>query len=140
MNNQLNADPIPGFDPNSGTPRLTQQSARLRLVNGAQNDQDFSLNQITVLVGRNDPPAVQVDLDLTGYELDQTPMVSRRHAELQWVEGDLQVIDLGSKNGTFVDDVQLIAQPGQPSSPMKLHTGSKIRFANIEMEVVDHGG
>ncbi len=29
--------------------------------------------------------------------------VSRRHAELQWINGEVRVIDLGSLNGTYVN-------------------------------------
>ena len=63
-------------------------------------------------------------------------MVSRRHAELQWVNGELQIIDLGSRNGTFVDGQRLIGDPGQPSPPITLKLGSKIKLGDLELEII----
>jgi pSer/pThr/pTyr-binding forkhead associated (FHA) protein len=90
------------------------------------------------LLGRNDPNTT-VDIDLGTCELSDPPKLSRRHAELQWVNGELELIDLGSTNGTFVDGQQL--QPlgnRQPSAPVKLKIGSKIHLGNLELEVIRH--
>lgn len=35
---------------------------------------------------------------------------SRQHAFLQWIDGEWQITDLGSTNGTFVNDVQITRQ------------------------------
>jgi hypothetical protein len=40
------------------------------------------------------------------------PSVSRRHARIQVEGGQVQVIDLNSNNGTFIDDIRLL--PGLP--------------------------
>src|SRR5262245_843283 len=42
--------------------------------------------------------------------------VSRRHAELRQVETQLEIRDLGSRNGTFIDESRILvadATPGQ---------------------------
>ena len=50
--------------------------------------------------------------------------ISRRHAELRRDKGGLWVVDLGSSNGTFVNDVRLL-----PNTPVRLPHGAKLRFA-----------
>ena len=50
--------------------------------------------------------------------------VSRRHAEIRNVEGDLVIIDLNSANGTFVNE-KLIS----PQREFPLKDGDTVRFA-----------
>lgn len=140
MTGGFGRDPIPGM----GEPvpsGLTPETARLRVLNGPATGQTFALDQPRLLVGRNDPPVLTVDLDMTACELGQTPMVSRRHAEIQWVDGQLQVVDLGSTNGTCVNGERLLAQgSAPPSAPAPLQTGDRVKFANLELEVILIGG
>ncbi|WP_017720711.1 FHA domain-containing protein [Kamptonema formosum] len=118
---------------------LTPDTAQLRLLNGPASGRCFPLNRLQMAVGRHDPPAVKVDIDLTGCELGTPPSVSRRHAEFQWVEGKLQVVDLCSTNGTFVNGEFLICQAAkQPSAPVTLEVGSKVKLGNLEFEVIVH--
>jgi|SoiMethySBSTD1v2_1073268.scaffolds.fasta_scaffold1534090_1 pSer/pThr/pTyr-binding forkhead associated (FHA) protein len=53
----------------------------------------FLLDQPVTSVGRHHRSDIFLD-DVT---------VSRRHAELQWINGQVRVIDLGSLNGTYVN-------------------------------------
>jgi pSer/pThr/pTyr-binding forkhead associated (FHA) protein len=117
--------------------RLTPDNARLRVMNGPESGRIFSLDKMRVIVGRSDPPAIMVDVDLRECELGTPPMVSRRHAELQWVNGQLQLIDLGSANGTLVDGSRVSGQVlGSPADPVMLKSGSILTFGNLELEVV----
>ena len=50
--------------------------------------------------------------------------VSRRHAELVIRDGALWITDLGSSNGTFVNDTRLA-----PRQPVRLINGARLRFA-----------
>jgi hypothetical protein len=50
--------------------------------------------------------------------------VSRRHAELRVSDGALWLVDLGSRNGTFVDEARLA-----PHQPVRLANGATLRFA-----------
>ena len=50
--------------------------------------------------------------------------ISRRHAELRRDKDGLWVVDLGSSNGTFVNEVRLVA-----NVPVRLPHGAKLRFA-----------
>jgi hypothetical protein len=53
----------------------------------------YRLDQAVTVMGRS--PDVDIVLD--------DPGVSRRHAEVHFVDGRARVVDLGSTNGTFVD-------------------------------------
>jgi pSer/pThr/pTyr-binding forkhead associated (FHA) protein len=128
-----------GLDPVPGLSRLTPDSTYLTIRNGKKSGQRFSLSKIRTLIGRSDLPEVNVDIDLTECELGDPPMTSRRHAELQWVNGQLQIIDLASRNGTFIDGERLATiANNQPTLPAILKIGSKIKLANLEMEVTRH--
>lgn len=140
MNGGFGADFIPGID-NDGADRLTPQTARLRVLNGPAAGREFRLDRMLLSVGRSDPPAVTVDLDLAACELDsEKPVLSRRHAEISWVGETLQIVDLGSANGTSVNAEPLRASGrNQPSPPMALKAGDRIVLANLEMEIVADG-
>lgn len=126
--------PIPGID-SHGLPSLTPTNSQLCVLNGPGSGSFFALHNMNIVVGRNDPPSTTVDIDLTGCELGTPAMVSRRHAELQWVEGELKIVDLCSRNGTFVDGERLQSSPESPIVPHVLRFGSKVRFANLETEI-----
>ena len=131
-------DPIPGFAPTAipSTTPLRIDTACLKVLNGPGAGREFPLDRLRLWVGRSDPPGIAVDIDLTECELGVPPKVSRRHAEILWVEGTLQVTDLGSSNGTWVDGKRLPVSANAPlSEPAYLPLGSKIRFANLECEV-----
>ena len=53
--------------------------------------------------------------------------VSKRHAELRLEHGVLRVIDLGSRNGTFVN--------GEPVEQSELREGDILCFADLEFRV-----
>ncbi len=52
--------------------------------------------------------------------------VSRRHAELKYTDREFWLSDLGSSNGTFVNNVRLAAQ-----KPQTLKDGDTIRFGTL---------
>jgi predicted component of type VI protein secretion system len=74
-----------------------------------------------MLIGRD--PSCAVALDATA--------VSREHAAInQRAEQRWYVSDLGSRNGTFVDDVRL-----SPGASCRLRHGSRLRIANLTLVV-----
>ncbi len=134
MNSGFGIDPIPGLS------RLTPDNAKLLLLNGPAAASRFPLHRIRSLIGRNDLPLITVDIDLTECEIGDPIAISRRHAVIEWVEGELQIVDLCSRNGTFVDGQKLTAiAPNQPSAPVILKAGSKVKLGNLEFEVITHG-
>lgn len=73
-----------------------------------------------LLVGREPPapPALAARLER------EFSNVSRRHAELLLADGSLWIVDLGSSNGTFVNDTRLAS-----NQRVRLVNGARLRFA-----------
>ncbi|MBF0178090.1 MAG: FHA domain-containing protein [Magnetococcales bacterium] len=112
-------------------------NASLRVLNGPGKGRTFALDQSRMVMGRNDPPQVVVQIDLTPCELGEEPMVSRRHAELHWIQGKLYLVDLGSRNGTEVNGKPLQIQEGAKiSEPVELPPGSHIKLADLELKLL----
>ena len=59
--------------------------------------------------------------------LDQ-PEVSRLHAEIGWDGVRASITDLGSLNGTFVDERRLV-----PNVPESLHPGDRVSFGGVAL-------
>ncbi len=84
-----------------------------------------------MILGRRDPATgAMPDVDLTpfaGYRMG----VSRRHAAIRPAEGNrLDVWDLGSSNGTFLNGTRLGAH-----RPYKLRDGDEIRLGQMMMKM-----
>src|SRR5215210_1223661 len=83
-----------------------------------------------LLIGRKDNargifPDVDLGLD-GGYDAG----VSRRHAILSYKDGVYQIEDLGSANGTFVNDRRLA-----PQAAMPLASGDELKCGTLLMRV-----
>jgi pSer/pThr/pTyr-binding forkhead associated (FHA) protein len=83
------------------------------------------------IFGRRDPATgAMPDIDLTpfaGYRMG----VSRRHAAIRFGEGQtLDLWDLGSSNGTFLNGTRLSAH-----RPYRLHDGDEIRLGQMMIRV-----
>ena len=132
MSNGFGAYPIP-------EPILTPNTAQLKLLNRPGTEGRFPLNRMKTVIGRNSPPKIKVDIDLSDCD-SNPPSVSRRHAEISWVEGNLQILDLGSSNGTFVDGRKLSpVNPKETYSPVSLNPGSKVKLGFLEFEIIVDG-
>lgn len=83
-------------------------------------------NKNNIVVGRTYRDNV-VDLDLEPHEASKYG-VSRRHARFMR-QGDLWLLeDLGSLNGTFINNIEV-----KQGSPMVLKDGDKIRFSHLNL-------
>jgi hypothetical protein len=104
----LAATGVPGAASSQGVgmvpPRLSGPMGLVELAEGA------------TVVGRD---------AAAGLPLPDEPSVSRRHAEVEWSEGEVKVTDLGSTNGTFVNDRPIDA-------PTVLSPGDRVRFGAVE--------
>jgi hypothetical protein len=78
-------------------------------------------------VGREDSPLAR--------NLAQYPNVSRRHAELAAAGGSVTVTDLGSANGTFVNDRRI-----EPRSGVAVRAGDRVRLAADLVILIRSGG
>ena len=129
--------PTPGWSKEDNKQQLNAQTAKIRLINGKNAGAEYSLSALKTSIGRNDPPGIMVDIDLTPHESGETPVVSRHHAEFTWSGNTLLLTDLGSTNGTSVNGAPLQGEAHrQPSAPLELKAGDRIVFANLEFEVI----
>ncbi|MFN8420623.1 MAG: FHA domain-containing protein [Anaerolineae bacterium] len=106
------------------------QMMRLRLV--AETGETLTIQpQQEMILGRRDPATgAQPDIDLTpfaGYRMG----VSRRHAAIRRSpDSGLDLWDLGSSNGTYLNGVKLVSY-----RPNRLHDGDEIRLGQMTMRV-----
>lgn len=80
----------------------------LRIVGGLRDGEQHLLTGVAFTIGRAPDNDLQLD----------DPMISRRHLEIEWVQGSYYLRDTGSKNGTLVD--------GQRVSEIKLIGGESL--------------
>jgi TolB protein len=85
----------------------------LIITRGPEQDQERRLTGSSTVIGRGGGCDIVLSDD----------QVSRRHAELSKTDGRWFVCDLGSANGTFVNDGQLA-----PNERLPLNAGDRVRF------------
>jgi pSer/pThr/pTyr-binding forkhead associated (FHA) protein len=87
----------------------------LRVTNGPLADRRFVVGD-GLIIGRQNADLLLDD-----------PQVSRRHAVVRAVDGELEIEDLGSANGTFVNGARV-------DSPHRLSAGDEIAIGPIVLE------
>jgi len=98
-------------------------TAKLIVTGTTELDASFLLQKDSNLLGRTDPLSnIFPEVDLSRF--DPQTKVSRRHARI-WREGETFLVeDLGSVNGTVVNDVIRL----EPRQPRPLDSGDRIRL------------
>ena len=81
------------------------------------------------IIGRQTGDASESILDLSEFDGFQMGM-SRRHAKIRRTQTGYEVIDLGTTNGTWMDDKRLV-----PNKPYPLANGSMLRLGRIRLLV-----
>jgi hypothetical protein len=121
------------FDPHA--PVIEGDSVTLRLeIENSSTPLRLTVNA-EAIIGRTDPTADErPQLDLTPYSGYQMG-ISRRHALFRLEQRRLELIDLGSRNGTFLNGSRL-----QPEQPVPLHDGDEVRLGKIVMRLYVQGG
>lgn len=87
----------------------------LVVYSGGDTGRQISLPEGSSTIGRSAAASVQID----------GPGMSRLHAELQVQGGQVLLRDLGSANGSFVQDVRIGA------TPCLLHDGDRLRLGSV---------
>ena len=84
----------------------------------------------TLRIGR-DPDYSPIGEKLTPYG-----NISRLHAEISFTNGSCHIRDLGTMNGTFVDDRKI-----SPHQDVPINSGAKLRFAaDLQVTIKEIGG
>lgn len=133
--------PVPGAA-SLRVSEFSPRSAVLQLIGtGGGLLNQWRLDQLRMLLGRADPPLCQPQIDLGPYDSAQPSSISRRHAELYWQDGKLMLIDLGSLNGSWLNDERLVtAGLRKPSMAVVLGCGDRLRFGLLEGRIDVGGG
>jgi len=93
--------------------------ARLVIQNGAHQGEEIQLHHGPNSLGRAEG---------NDFLLDE-PTVSTRHCEIVVGEMSLQIRDLGSSNGTFID--------GQRIACSEIRNGQRLRLGNLQLQLAD---
>jgi serine/threonine-protein kinase len=103
-------------------------TAKLVVAGTTELDASFNLQRDSNLVGRTDPLSnIFPEVDLSRF--DPHTKVSRRHARI-WRDGDTyKVEDLGSVNGTVINDVHRL----EPRQPRPLDSGDRIKVGETTL-------
>jgi eukaryotic-like serine/threonine-protein kinase len=112
----------------SASLRAARATARLVVTGTTELDATFLLSKETNLVGRTDPQSnIFPDVDLSRF--DPETKISRRHARV-WREGDTFLVeDLGSVNGTVVNEAVRLG----PRQPRPLANGDRLRLGETTL-------
>ena len=112
----------------SASLQASRLTAKLVVAGTTELDSSFVLQKDSNLVGRADPHSnIFPEIDLSKF--DRETKVSRRHARI-WCEGDTFLVeDLGSVNGTVINDSVRLA----PRQPRVLDSGDKIRLGETTL-------
>jgi len=112
----------------SASLRAARATARLVVAGTTELDATFLLNKETNLVGRTDPQSnIFPDIDLSRF--DPETKISRRHARI-WREGDTFLVeDLGSVNGTVLNEAVRLG----PRQPRPLANGDRLRLGETTL-------
>jgi pSer/pThr/pTyr-binding forkhead associated (FHA) protein len=97
--------------------------AKLVVIAGDEQSQRFELH-LPAIIGRSRTTDVTL-----GH-----PLVSRQHCELYEASGKLMLRDLGSLNGTFVNDTRLCDQP------IAIEPGERFTVGTITLQADYHVG
>jgi tRNA A-37 threonylcarbamoyl transferase component Bud32/predicted nucleic acid-binding Zn ribbon protein len=108
--------------------RQARATAQLVVMGTTELDATFSIQKESVLVGRTDPQSnIFPDVDLSRF--DPETKISRRHARI-WRQGDTYLVeDLGSVNGTVVNETVRLG----PRQPRTLEHGDKLRLGETTL-------
>lgn len=118
-------------EPRWGTAHFGSRMNLLLFVRGVKEPFVFDAGAITELViGRFDPDSGQSpDVDLEDFGAAEKG-VSRRHATIIRREGQLNLVDSGSDNGTYLNGQRLVAH-----QPRILRDGDDIRLGHLVVRV-----
>lgn len=117
--------------PKWGTARFNARTNLILTVRHNSAQLVLNANEVEELViGRFDPDSkTGPDIDLLPYDAIEKG-VSRRHAAIMRYNGALNIVDLNSGNGTYLNGQRLVAQ-----QPRMLRDGDEIRLGHLAIAI-----
>ncbi|MBZ0295096.1 MAG: FHA domain-containing protein [Anaerolineae bacterium] len=118
--------------PQWGTARFNDRMYLSINIRDAEDRHIFYFDEFDELtLGRTDPETGDApDLDLEGYDATEKG-VSRRHALIIRRDTSLNLLDMNSPNGTFLNGQRLV-----PNQPRLLRDGDEIRLGHLVMRIL----
>ena len=108
--------------------RAARATAQLVVMGTTELDRTFQLQKESNLIGRSDPHSnIFPEVDLSRF--DRETKISRRHARIYRHGDTFLVEDLGSVNGTVVNDSVRLG----PRQPRTLENGDKLRLGETTL-------
>ncbi len=102
---------------------------------GVGSNEGYIMHSERMVVGRFDPSAGPVDIDLSGGQGEN--YISRRHAEVYLENGAWLVRDLGSTNGVYVKRAGQAQYSPRIIEPQTLLDGDEVAFGNMKFLFVN---
>ena len=93
--------------------------AVLKVVGGKNDGRQIKISVPEFVIGRGDKAHLKPSSEL----------ISRMHCAIRLKEGKVEVEDLGSRNGSFINDEQL-------SAPRIAKSGDRLRVGNLNFEIL----
>src|SRR5258708_1036664 len=97
-------------------------------INGVAHPTEYTIRSVLTF-GRHTPDNDTADIDLTEYRGDVFG-VSRLHASIKHQSNSLTIVDLQSKNHTFLNEIEL-----KDGEARILNSGDKIRLGNLGISI-----
>ena len=98
---------------------MMDSPAHIVVQRGAQGEREFELTLMQSTIGRSPDNDIPIP----------DPEVSRRHAQIVYQSNGYAIVDLGSTNGTFVNDVRVTElTPLQHGDLIRLGDAIDVRF------------
>lgn len=102
--------------------------AVLRVIEPVRAAWEMPVHKSPLMLGRANPAeGYRPDFDMTFY--DPSGYVSRRHAHIMKAKNGYFIADLGSSNGTYIND-----KPLTPQRPRMLRNGDKIEIGEVTIQ------
>jgi pSer/pThr/pTyr-binding forkhead associated (FHA) protein/NADPH-dependent 2,4-dienoyl-CoA reductase/sulfur reductase-like enzyme len=119
----MDASELLGRDSHSTDEKESSEGFFLTVIGGPRSGQRIEITELPVVIGREEGPGI------VGIEDEY---ISAQHLEIRRGSGGLEAVDLGSSNGTWVDD-----DPLQPNSPRSIQGGTKLRLGPATVLVLE---
>ena len=113
-----------------GTARMGAEQLLLLHVRGHDEPLKVTLTTTVVFGRRNADTGELPDIGLDEFDAREHG-ISRRHTKLSYDAGIIQVMDLGSRNGTFLNGQKLIAHQNRI-----LRDGDELRLGTLVIRVI----